>query len=68
MAHFTPKNEELYPEATVEGDGRWEMEANEKRGEKGGERREQKKKCSASGGVKLHIQRGIPTSRQADGI
>ena len=26
MAHFTPENEELGPEPTAEGDGRWEME------------------------------------------
>ena len=26
MPHFTPKNEELSPEPTVEGEGRWEME------------------------------------------
>ena len=26
MPHFTPENEELCPERTVEGEGRWEME------------------------------------------
>jgi hypothetical protein len=30
MPHFTPENEELSPEPTFEGEGRWEMEEGSK--------------------------------------
>jgi hypothetical protein len=39
MAHFTPENEELCPEPTLKGEGRWKREASEKRREKTVDRR-----------------------------